>query len=639
MGNGSFVKGRYTQAIAKLERAVRLLPGNAQAWNHLGVAYHQSGQYDLALRAYDRARRCDLNLTPVRYNLGCLLLDQNNPQAAAAELTTYMLLQRDSAEGWAKLGTAQLRLRQWSAAERSYKNGLRLRSDLPEAWNGLGFIEVERRRPREALGYFNAALQKHPRYAPAILNVAVVEQYYLHNQAQALQKYREFLQLDPNSRESLAVQENVRQLQAELSPQPREERTAPASTHSASPSSITSNAPVAHDRPQTVADASRPSLSSRRPSPSSELAKSTPAEAVAARESAAAKSRTKVEPVRPVEPEPPREQKRTETAAKAPAEPEPSKPLPVDDSGKSNAEPEVKPEVVQVLEKPPIKVAEDTTAVSVPTNGVSVAANEDISMPTSVQMDRASALLSRKIEAEPAEPAPQEERTRLFDRLNPATWFRARRRSAPSRTVIRYWPTQNAEAKGEPVPGGSDLSPAVPSVPTITRIPRYTYLSPARPAAGNRTKADPIFAEGVQAHRDGRLGDAMEAYRKAVQLDPSFFEAYYNLGLAAYKMRALPESLSAYETALSINPTSVNARYNFALALQRGGYYEDAVAELEKLIQANPDEPRAHLLLARLYAETLGEPALARPHYRKVLELEPQHPEASAIRYWLAANP
>lgn len=28
-----------------------------------------------------------------------------------------------------------------------------------------------------------------------------------------------------------------------------------------------------------------------------------------------------------------------------------------------------------------------------------------------------------------------------------------------------------------------------------------------------------------------------------------------------------------------------------------------------------------------------------RPHYRKVLELEPNHPQAVSIRYWLAAHP
>ena len=46
----------------------------------------------------------------------------------------------------------------------------------------------------------------------------------------------------------------------------------------------------------------------------------------------------------------------------------------------------------------------------------------------------------------------------------------------------------------------------------------------------------------------------------------------------------------------------------------------------------------AHLTLANLYAEEFHQPAAARPHYLKVLELDPQNSQATAIRYWLRDN-
>ena len=52
-----------------------------------------------------------------------------------------------------------------------------------------------------------------------------------------------------------------------------------------------------------------------------------------------------------------------------------------------------------------------------------------------------------------------------------------------------------------------------------------------------------------------------------------------------------------------------------------------------------PGEARAHVALANLYAQQLGQPARAREHYLRLLELDPQHPQATAIRYWLEANP
>jgi len=48
---------------------------------------------------------------------------------------------------------------------------------------------------------------------------------------------------------------------------------------------------------------------------------------------------------------------------------------------------------------------------------------------------------------------------------------------------------------------------------------------------------------------------------------------------------------------------------------------------------------RAHLALANLCAQSLHDPAQARRHYQKVLELDPTNAQAADIRFWLAANP
>jgi Flp pilus assembly protein TadD len=57
------------------------------------------------------------------------------------------------------------------------------------------------------------------------------------------------------------------------------------------------------------------------------------------------------------------------------------------------------------------------------------------------------------------------------------------------------------------------------------------------------------------------------------------------------------------------------------------------------VVAANPNETRAHLTLGNLYAQELQDKSRARAHYLRVLELNPRHPEATSIRYWLVANP
>jgi tetratricopeptide (TPR) repeat protein len=173
----------------------------------------------------------------------------------------------------------------------------------------------------------------------------------------------------------------------------------------------------------------------------------------------------------------------------------------------------------------------------------------------------------------------------------------------------------------------------------VIPVPRYNYLSPTRPAAGNRTPAERTFAQGLKAQRAGRNAEALAQYQAATQADPAYFEAYFNQGLAAYELGQWFQSLAAYEYALAIKPDSADARYNFALALKRANYPQDAANELTKLLQANPEETRAHLPLANLYAQQLRQPALAREHYLKLLERDPRHPDAGQIRYWLATHP
>ena len=194
-------------------------------------------------------------------------------------------------------------------------------------------------------------------------------------------------------------------------------------------------------------------------------------------------------------------------------------------------------------------------------------------------------------------------------------------------------PAPSASAKvanppAEPVHSSASGSPA-----------RYTYKSPAQPAPGNRSEAEASFAQGLQAYQAHRLPEAIQAYRIAARQDPSLFQAQYNLGMVAAETGDLPLALTSYEHALAINPASLDARYNFALVLKQANYLTDAINELEKVLASAPNETRAHLALGNIYAQQLRQPAKAHPHYLTVLELEPQHPQAAAIRSWLAANP
>jgi len=189
--------GDYTDAVAQLKTATSLLATNAPAWNYLGLAYHHAGQPADAVIAYQRAFTLDRDLAEAHYNLGCLWLEQNKPDAARTEFTAYTLRRSNAPEGWLKLGLAQLRTHELTAAEKSFNTALYLNPNNAEALNGLGLAQIQRDRPREAAQDFSAAVKAHPDYAPAILNLATVAQEYLRDNKLALQYYRAYLALTP----------------------------------------------------------------------------------------------------------------------------------------------------------------------------------------------------------------------------------------------------------------------------------------------------------------------------------------------------------------------------------------------------------------------------------------------------------
>ena len=531
-------KGHYAQAVEKLTLATSLLKTNAQAWNYLGLACHRAGDAPRAAQAYRRALDLDRELFEAHYNLGCLWLDQNKPDAAKSEFTACTLRRANSVEAWLKLAAAHYRLGESAAAEENFQKALRLSPNQPEALNGLGVVSVQRKRPREAAQYFNSALKQQVNYRPALLNLATVLHRDLNDSAAAVQRYREYLALQPHSTDWDAVNAVLQGIEQRQVPAPRVAVTNPAV--------------------QVVANSNGMKA---QPPHSNALApvKSNPPPVIV--KPATAPTTTEVEVV------------------KLPPEP-----------------------VIRTASAPlvtaPAPAAEETT--------LAVAPPPDVEEP-------------------PQKPAKRS----FLSRLNP---FRRDSKSAAKATPLSAMPPVSVPTLSGPA--GETASPSVPG-----SYPRYEYLAPAPPTAGNRAEADAAFDRGQAALRANKEAEAAEAFQQAARVDGSYFEAHYQLGLLQYSQRDYPHALATWEMALAVRPDSAEARYNFALTLKVAGYAPDAAMELEKILAGNAQDIRAHLVLGNIYAEQLRDKSKARVHYQHVLNLDSRHPNATQIRYWLVANP
>lgn len=534
--------GDTEAAIKELKTAVSLLPTNAAAWNYLGLAYHRASQSTNAVDAYSRAIKLDRDLLEARFNLGCVLLDENRLDAAKTELTAYTLRRAREPEGWLKLGLAQLRGREGVSAEKSFRELLRIETNNVEALNGIGLAQLQRNRPREAAESFANALELKPDYRPALLNLATVSQQQLNDSAEALRRYREYLALQPRAADWESVEAVVRALERPI-----------AAPH---PPHVPPNNPVSNVMASVVA------ATNQSKSPTQQVA-----------------------------------------ATKQPL----SKPLSNAVVSKPSTNAAIRMSSATTTTSPPavVKLATDPVIKTVPVEPKASASN--------------SASVARTSPS-PTNSTPKSERRGFLSKLNP---FKTEPKASP---VV-----QNAT--------GSIASVAPLKTPNPPAPGRYAYLSPNLPKSGNRPEAEAVLYQGQQAQRTNRDVEAFQFFRRAAQLDPAYFEAYYCLGLTAFKIRSFQTALSAWESALALRPNDPDARYNFALTLKAADYPKDAADELERLLSLHPDEARGHLTLGNLYAGQLRDIPRARKHYNKVLQLDPRNPEAQAIRYWLVANP
>jgi Flp pilus assembly protein TadD len=620
-GKKALDEGRAREAVPLLEKAVTLLPKQPLAWNYLGLAYHANGQAENAMKAYRTALALDHKLSIVRYNLGCLYLEQTNAPAAVDELRSYSLLQPGAVDGWVRLGTALVQARRLDEAERSFRTAIELHPKHPEAMNGLGLIQLQRRHWQEAFNHFTVAAVHEPPYPPAVLNSAVVAQQYLGNRTLALQRYRQYLTLQPPPPDTESVDAIVRRLEHELNPNLA---VAPTISTAQPPRTFVPPAPVVASSVGTSASRTNATTPSIPPSlsPVVRPPANVPAALSATSRSNALAANNANTPAFPsatttaaalaskVAPPPstnavalaisaraaPAESLRSTTKVAAAKAPEPPKvPVP-DPAPRRSAEIEVAQVQPELLVKPPQELSLSQTASTAPASGDAAG--------------RAATNQARK---------------GFFNRLNPF--------SGSGR------PRESDELAAASVPATAPVRAAAPPEIGPTRpVPRYNYVSPVAPTSGNHSEAEKDFRKGLKAHKAGNRPEAIADYQNAVRNDPAYYDAYYNLGLVTLENGSTRLSLWAYEIALALKPESEDARYNFALALKSAGYWLDAVEELKRLVASSPSDARSHLSLGNLYSQQLRQPELARAHYERLLELNPRHPEAGRIRYWLSLN-
>jgi tetratricopeptide (TPR) repeat protein len=157
-------------------------------------------------------------------------------------------------------------------------------------------------------------------------------------------------------------------------------------------------------------------------------------------------------------------------------------------------------------------------------------------------------------------------------------------------------------------------------------------------AAGPRTALE-WFERGCQLDiEDGTLVDAIEAYRRALELDPTLADAHCNLGTAYYNRGDREAARASYEAAIAQIPAHREANFNLGNLLEEAGRREAAIHHYKRAVTADPCFADAQLNLALLY-EKIGAAKRGREHWRRYLQLAPDGTWAEVARQRLRQTP
>lgn len=96
----------------------------------------------------------------------------------------------------------------------------------------------------------------------------------------------------------------------------------------------------------------------------------------------------------------------------------------------------------------------------------------------------------------------------------------------------------------------------------------------------------------------GRLGDAIAAYREAISTDRGYAEAHLNLGIAQQQMGEIRQAAMQYRTAIELKPGLADASLNLGYLLEEDGDAPGAMECYRHAIAARPDFAKAHVNLA-----------------------------------------
>lgn len=101
--------------------------------------------------------------------------------------------------------------------------------------------------------------------------------------------------------------------------------------------------------------------------------------------------------------------------------------------------------------------------------------------------------------------------------------------------------------------------------------------------AENIPSATVYYNQGIDFYNGNEIQNAINAFKKAIGIDPKFYEAYYNLAKIQESYSYYNDAIATYEKLIEIMPEDYESIYNLGNLLYKRGYLRKSLTYLDRI--------------------------------------------------------
>jgi tetratricopeptide (TPR) repeat protein len=106
--------------------------------------------------------------------------------------------------------------------------------------------------------------------------------------------------------------------------------------------------------------------------------------------------------------------------------------------------------------------------------------------------------------------------------------------------------------------------------------------------------AEQWFLDGNRLSSEGKYEEAVKAYQKSIDQNPSAPVAHYNLGIAYKNLRKLNKAAISLKKAVELAPTNLDIRLTLGNVYNLQERWKDAIGQLNIVVHRQQNDAQAH---------------------------------------------